>query len=205
MHSFDRQRYSVENFETVFDRAAAGTVEGGNVTDGTVDGATDAPAAQAEAAGASVVATPTGCGLVEDVDFDTAIAEVLLSLASGAPTAGAEPAPPVIDAAEAGPEAGPETLAEVIIELAPIPAVVIDTDAPPDIAPEPEVFATPVAAVVPEPALAAAKVEGMEAEGVDEPVDEDDDDLTDEDIARAADAATFRLLGELERLWQAAA
>lgn len=101
-----------------------------------------------------------------EVDFDTAIAEVLMTLATGDTAA-----------ADARPGAEHENVAALAHDEG-------DDD----------------------PALGD---EAMSGRAEDEPGEEDDpgdeDEAPDPEAVLAAEAATFRLLGELERLWHRAA
>ncbi len=167
MSSFSRRRYAVTAFSQVFERLpdATGAPQpadaensAGEAPMGAAPEANPAEVDASTAADHRVV--PTGAhGLVEDVDFDTAIAEVLMTLAADRGALG---------------------------DFAPVET--------------PEL-----------PAAVFATFDDHEEAGSD-----DDDDTSRQDAGSyraaldpeailAAEAATFRLLGELDRLWHRAA
>lgn len=202
MHSFDRQHYTIDSFDKIFDRTTSGAAE-----------SEEADTAAPESAAAEQPSGASSSGLVEDVDFDTAIAEVLMSLATGqSEEAAAAADEPAILAAELSADApilreGVAGLGmdDEVAPAAPIPLVVIDAAGPAKAGSVPEVFVGEAVS-----SMSIAPIPPAEAAGIDQPDEasghlDDDDDAPDVDTARAAEAATFRLLGELERLWQAAA
>lgn len=140
MPSFSRRRFAVTAFNQVFERLPDTSQANDDVADPATATATeeyDSPAA--------------GHGLVEDVDFDTAIAEVLLTLSADRTLLSDDRISDM-----------PEAPAQ--LEM----SAVHDDDA------------------------------------IADDADADDGEGVDPEAASASEAATFRLLGELDRLWHGA-
>ena len=147
MPSFSRRRFAVTAFNQVFERLP----DAGRTAESAED---DTPTA------ADQLFAPTGGhGLVEDVDFDTAIAEVLMTLATDRGAV-----------EDASPSDEHETSSAVLARLERDDEASFEED---------------------------SDSEGDDADG--EAVELDPEALL------AAEAATFRLLGELDRLWHKAA
>ena len=147
MPSFSRRRYAVTAFSQVLERLpdAVGAPE-------TADHDDPSPAD-------GLHGLSGGHGLVEDVDFDTAIAEVLMTLAA-------------------------------------------DRGTLEDLRPADDPAAVPPAATL----LEHEADTGFDHDGDDDSASaEDADEDLDPEALLAAEAATFRLLGELDRLWHRAA